>query len=293
MASDITGRDVMRCTVCASTRRTPFLDVRGFSIAECGGCGVRLLDPQPSPAAIAATYGDNYFHNPDPVAQGYSDYVGDAANHRATFRRRLRYLPRQRRKRLLDIGAAAGFFVAEAGAAGWEAVGIELNATMAAHARDVLGANVRTGTFEAAEFGHDAFDAVTLWEVIEHLPDPRGTLRDIHEILTPGGFIALSTPDAGSLVARLAGRRWLGWRKVPEHLYFFDRKSLSRLLSEVGFEVVSMRYVSLVVPFGYAWERFRSMLALSPKLRLPARLAHVRIAVNPLYDLLVVARKPA
>lgn len=281
------------CNICGGLDREPFMTSGQFAIARCRVCGVRLLDPPPSAASISAIYADGYFRNDDPMAQGYTDYLGEEANHRATFRRRIRALPPPARsRRLLDVGAAAGFFVAEAASAGWSAVGLEPNPTMVAHARTALGLEVSEGTLESATLSPGSFEAVTLWEVIEHIPAPREMVGAIFELLEPGGFLALSTPDAGSRVARIAGRRWLGWRKVPEHLYFFDRSSLRRLLTSVGFDIVRMRYVSIVVPVAYAWERLTSMTGVAAGVRLPERIARIPLPINPLYDLLVVARKP-
>jgi SAM-dependent methyltransferase len=154
-----------------------------------------------------------------------------------------------------------------------------------------LNVGVHTGTLESQEFPDQAFDVVTMWEVIEHLPDPRTTLAEVWRILRPGGRLVLSTPDAGSLAARLSGRRWLGWRKVPEHVFFFDRTNLDRLLDQSGFRPVRHRYASLTVSTGFALERAMSLVGLPRRWRAPSWLTHHSIRINPGYDLLVVARR--
>jgi SAM-dependent methyltransferase len=130
-----------------------------------------------------------------------------------------------------------------------------------------------------------------MWEVIEHLRTPRDTLREIGRVLRPNGTLILSTPDAGSLVARLAGTRWLGWKKVPEHLSFFDRAALTRLLDSEGFRVERQTYLPLVVSWSYALDRASAMVGF--RLRAPAWLSHRSVRVNPYYDLCIVARKNA
>lgn len=276
------------CVVCGSRGRRPFLQQRGHTIVACAGCGLRFVDPQPTRDQLTALYGDEYFVSIDSRERGYDGYVGEADNWRRTFRDRLRDLP-ARRGSLLDVGAATGFFVEQARAAGWDASGVEPSSWAADYARRVVGVDVRTGYLESSGFADGSFDAVTMWEVIEHLPDPRVTLAEIHRVLRPGGRLVLSTPDAGSLPARLSGRRWLGWRKVPEHLYFFDRQTLDRLLRQAGFRPVRHRYASLIVSARFAVDRAMSFAGLPDRWHAPVWLATRSIRLNPGYDLLVVA----
>jgi len=276
---------VRPCQVCGATDARPFRAQDGFTIVRCAGCGLRYLDPQPPAEALTRLYAESYYHSDDPLARGYARYTAEAENWRATFRDRLRYLPPPP-ARLLDVGAAVGYFVEQARAAGYDAQGVEPSTWASAFARDQLGQPVATGTLEERAFDAGSFDVVTLWEVLEHVPDPRAFLAEIARVLAPGGTLALSTPDAGSLAARLSGRRWLGWQKVPEHLWFF---ALDRLLAEAGFEVRSRRYVSLTVTWGFALDRLGALVGLT--LPVPGWLKPRAVAVNPGYDLMVVARK--
>lgn len=280
-----------RCTVCASEEASPFLRQDRFTILACDRCGLRYLDPQPTAAELQALYGEDYFARRDPGQPGYDQYLQEADNLRRTFDHRLTLLPPPSPHGvLLDVGAATGLFVERARAHGWDARGVEPSDWAAAHAREVLGQPVVTGVLADQQLPTGSVELVTMWEVIEHLPDPGEELREIHRILRPGGTLALSTPDAGSLVARLLGRRWPGWRKIPEHLYHFDRETLTRLLSDTGFRVEDSRYVPLVVSRGYLLDRGRDLLGfrldrwgLTGDLRRPVR-------VNPFYDLFVRAR---
>jgi SAM-dependent methyltransferase len=248
------------------------------------------MSPQPTASELADLYGETYYVSVDSRERGYDGYVTEAENWRRTFRDRLRDLPRVPGK-LLDVGAATGFFVEQARATGWDAMGVEPSEWAAAYARNELGVDVRPGTLESLQFPDATFDVVTMWEVIEHLPDPRTTLAEVKRILRPGGRLVLSTPDAGSLAARLSGRRWLGWRKVPEHVFFFDRANLDRLLGQSGFTPVRHRYASLTVSAGFALDRAMSLVGMPGRWRAPVWLTHRSIRVNPGYDLLVVARR--
>ena len=106
-----------------------------------------------------------------------------------------RRLPRHRR-RLLDIGAHAGRFVARARARGWDAEGLELNARTAAYAAKASGGRVHHGNLFTWPGRTGAYDAVTLTDVLEHIPDPRSALRRVHALLAGGGWIAVKVPNA-------------------------------------------------------------------------------------------------
>lgn len=279
-----------RCVVCGGRERRRFREQAGYTLVVCTGCGLRFLDPQPTQDELASLYSETYYVSSDSRQRGYQGYATDAENWRRTFRDRLRDLPATKGT-LLDVGAATGFFIEQARAVGWDAIGLEPSAWAAEYARLELGMDVVTGTLESMHFPDQAFDAVTLWEVIEHLADPLSTLREIRRILRPGGQLVLSTPDAGSFVARAFGKRWLGWRKVPEHLFFFDRSNLDRLLVRAGFIPVRHRYASLTVSAGFAMERALSLLGLPASWRAPTWVARRSIRVNPGYDLLVVATR--
>ena len=281
----------VECLVCGSRQSTRFLVVESFAIRACQGCGLRFLDPQPSAAELHVLYGEGYFNRHKPGEPGYDQYLGELEGHRRTFDQRLSLLPSPTAgAALLDVGAATGVFVERARRHGWAASGVEPSAWAAAHARDTMGQPVMTGSLEDLTVEPGSLGGVTMWEVIEHLPDPREVLEHIRRLLRADGFLALSTPDAGSTVAKLLGRRWPGWKKVPEHLYHFDRPTLRRLLHETGFDVSAMTYVPLVVTRGYLLDRVRDLTGFSVPGLLPKFDRTVPIQVNPYYDLFVLAR---
>src|SRR5262245_6035953 len=153
-----------------------------------------------------------------------------------------RRLPRNRR-RLLDVGAHAGRFIAAARRAGWQAEGLELNPTTAAYAAAATGTLVHQGnvhTFDADA----AYDAITLTDVLEHIPEPRVVLRRAARYLAPGGWIAIKVPNGRAQRikerARAALRR--GYRPTLAdnlvHVNHFSPASLRRALQLEGFKNV-------------------------------------------------------
>jgi 2-polyprenyl-3-methyl-5-hydroxy-6-metoxy-1,4-benzoquinol methylase len=138
--------------------------------------------------------------------------------------------------RLLDLGCWVGFLASEAASQGWQVTGVEPSRWAAERARS-RGVQVIEAPLLEAGLPAGAFDAVTLGDVIEHFPDPGAALDRVASLLAPGGVVWIATPDAGSRLARVLGRRW--WSVIPTHLHLFTRRSLARLLERHGFEVLA------------------------------------------------------
>lgn len=223
--------DAPRCRACGAPGRAAFTK-RGFVIAACGSCGCHFVpDPVPDPAR----YDEAYFAGAGAGGCGYGGYLLDRELILANFARRARWIASVAQgKRVLDVGAAYGFFVAAARAAGLDAVGLEPVPACAAFAARELGVVLETGRIEDAPLPPASFDVVTLFDVIEHLADPAAALRRIHGLLAPGGTVIVETGDLGGLLARVCGSRWY-YYDPPQHLTYFSLASLESLLVRSGF----------------------------------------------------------
>src|SRR5216684_2455696 len=195
--------------------------VNGCDILACRGCGLGRTET--SGFDPAAYYTEDYFSGGR--ADGYFDYLGAEPVLRREFARSVEFIRGYRRGgRLLELGCAYGFFLLEA-ARHFDVAGIELAAEAAEHARRA-GLNVLQGVADETSLrriGH--VDVIVLFDVIEHLPEPRETLALCHRHLDPGGIIVITTGDFGSLAARLAGASWR-LMTPPQHLWFFTQPGL-------------------------------------------------------------------
>jgi SAM-dependent methyltransferase len=201
----------------------------GERLVRCRDCGLMYLSPRPAEDHILLGYRDSL-----------ADTYVEQRDSRLDSSRRgwavlSRHLPE--RGRLLDVGAAAGFFLHAARESGWEVQGVEPSARLRDYARQELGLELAGPTLRHASFPDASFDAATLWDTLEHVADPRAELSELHRVLKPGGLLAISYPDISDPFARLFGRRW--WFFLSHHLYYFTPGTLARLLRQAGFEPVS------------------------------------------------------
>jgi 2-polyprenyl-3-methyl-5-hydroxy-6-metoxy-1,4-benzoquinol methylase len=283
------GVQVEACVVCGGELEPAFRK-DGFDLVSCTTCRLLMRRRLPAREELATIYAPEYFeYHAEDAVDGYAHYIGDAERHREAARRRLRLIERfaPSRGRLLDVGAAAGFFVDEAGRRGWAAEGVDVAEHMVEWGRAALGVQLRVGEVSDVE-GHGTYGAVTMWDYIEHSLDPVADLEKANELLAAGGIVALSTGDLDSLAARLSRSRW-HLLTPRHHNFFFSARTLGRLLAKAGFRVLWV---------GHPGKRY-SLAHLAYKAApaaLARRVAHARIAryslpVN-LFDIVtVVARR--
>lgn len=261
---------------------TSFGHRRHPPIWACAECGLLFQSPRPSEAELLAAYGNVE----DPI------YLAERENRYLTFRRAVRLLGPARGLRLLDVGAYCGFFVDVAREAGFAAEGLELSRWAAAQARS-LGLAVRNETLSERARSGARYDVVTMWDVVEHLADPRRDLGHAFRLLRPGGRLAVSTIDARSALARLLGSRW-PWL-MDMHLFYFDRRNLPALLEGLGFRILERRDYVHTVSAGYLLRKVEASfpaaawLARAAGRALPARLP---VPVSLGDNMVVIAERP-
>jgi SAM-dependent methyltransferase len=232
-----------------------------FSILRCRRCGLHRLSPSPSFAEALDFYPVDY--EPFRALRDARLNAWQRWLRRRHWRLRCRAVRRFRDGgTLLDAGCSTGDFLHELRQDGdWQVVGVEVNAQAAAYAQQVLGLTVHQADFCTLDLPPHTFDVVTMWDVIEHVPDPLGALQAVARLLEPGGVLLLSTPNARAWQARLWARWWCGW-EIPRHFYVFTRPTLEQLLAQAGFHVT--RRLHFPAERFYLVESWRRQLEYGP-----------------------------
>lgn len=242
-----------RCPACLGGGARHGYEVDGHSFRRCPHCRSLFLVQPPEPTISAELYTDErYYANARHDFGeycGYRDYFADRKGLEEKFDRVLAHVERYAPPgRLLDVGAGPGILVAVAARRGWDSRGLDLNPWAADHARRALGVDVRAGTLRDAEFHDESFDAVTMMDFIEHVPDPEDEIAEVARVTREGGLVALLTPDAGSPTTRLVGRRWPEVQRAGEHIVLFSVEGLSELLLRCGFEPLGWHWIGKTAP---------------------------------------------
>jgi SAM-dependent methyltransferase len=248
-----------RCPICHHQELAPFLRRGGYQIVRCERCGFLFVCPPPTEDELAAFYQDPGYYCGS--ALGYQDYFAQRPLHEREARRRLRRIERLLlgRGRILDVGAAAGFFLKVAQERGWAVHGVELSAEMRRSAAELTGRPLAPRLADL-DPPPGSFDAATMWEYIEHIPNPRAEIERLAALLRPGGILALSTPNTRYWTAVHQPERWREF-KPPAHVGFFTEATLWELLSACGLEVVAVPRVFARAPrHPYAADRLLALL---------------------------------
>jgi 2-polyprenyl-3-methyl-5-hydroxy-6-metoxy-1,4-benzoquinol methylase len=284
------------CEVCSSRDFSTLFQKEAHTFVRCDDCKLERIDPAPTDATLAEIYGKHYYD-----AWGlHSDADTVAQLKRATFAYVLDLLPPMPAgSKLLDLGAATGFLLEVAKQRGLDPYGVELSEFGAGEIAKKFGeghafrGEVGDATFPDAKPGD--FAAVTMCDYIEHVRDPRAVLARVHELVAPGGAVALTTPNTASVTHRLLAKGWSHYK--IEHLYYFCPDNLKRLLEAVGFVNVEFKPLWKALNLKYIREQFEvyphpvlSKLARALGKTVPSRLqaAKLRLLTG---ELVAVARR--
>ncbi|MBI2939040.1 MAG: class I SAM-dependent methyltransferase [Chloroflexi bacterium] len=271
-------REIVGCNLCSADDPDHVLSVADdwlghfggtFPLVRCRACGLCYLRERPTSQALVNAYASEQMqrsidHRADPLSERLF-WV------RAWLRRR--ELERWVRPGyVLDVGCGGGEFLAVLAAGGWEVAGTEVDGRRVVDAERRLGPVVRRTPLERAGFSEGSFDAVTLWHVLEHVPDPLATLKLAIRLVRPGGVLAVATPNVESLEARAFGINWSGL-VAPWHLYYFSPDTLGRMVHLAGGEVLALSepiaYYSLLQSFAHARRRRQARGVAAVRLAVP------------------------
>jgi SAM-dependent methyltransferase len=218
------------CPVCNSEASLSCLK-KGYSIYRCHACGLKFVYPLPTSQELENIYNATYYQRGGKYLE--ADDTGSAEileNEKQRLSLVTKYVSQGR---ILDVGCALGGFLEVAREGGFEIAGTEISSFASEFASRRLQTEVFCGDLSCSRFPSEYFEAVTLWDVIEHLLDPVAALEEACRMTKKNGHIFISTGDAGSLWARMMRTHW-PLLTPPQHLFFFTRSCLDIMMKKAG-----------------------------------------------------------
>lgn len=221
------------------------------AVYQCRECEFIFIADQTKSSEIIKHYSEVN----DPL------YLEEEAARIKTFSRHLKNMAEFKKGKLLDVGAYTGLFVYLARKQGWQAQGLEPSNWAVTEGEKKYKVKLTQGILHLGQFPAQSFDMVTMWDVVEHFTDPKTALKTCYGFLKPGGWLAMTTIDIGSLLAQVMGANW-PWL-MQMHRVYFSQNSMQRMLEEVGFTYVYFKPHIRYIGLGYVWNRF--LPAILPK----------------------------
>jgi 2-polyprenyl-3-methyl-5-hydroxy-6-metoxy-1,4-benzoquinol methylase len=278
---------ISNCLVCGGRMQL----IRLPGLVECDRCGFVSANLNLTDEEVTKLYGRSYFYGDE-----YLDYVAEEESLRLNFNFRLRTLrqvvPDLLERDIFEIGCAYGFFLDEARHFAKSVAGLDISQDAIAYGRNRFGLDIEQGDYLNRELT-EAYDVIAMWDTVEHLQRPDLFIAKVRTDLKPGGILAMTTGDIGSVNARLRGEKW---RMIhpPTHLHYFSADTITRLLDRQGFDVVHLSHPGIsrklrsILYYVLIWRARRTHLynALSRW-----RVFDLRINVNMFDIMYVIARR--
>lgn len=214
-----------------------------FKLAKCMRCGLVYLNPRPEKEDIKKYYPPWYHSRAQAQVTDITKTKIWGIPWQEAMKNKAEPILRYKKKgRILDIGCGDGSLLKFLKESGWQTYGVELQDSSSLYAQNVLGLNVFSGRFEEANYPEDSFDVITLFHVLEHLPNPSGTLKKARMLLRKDGFLLIAVPNFHSLEAKLFRSKWVGI-SAPLHLYHFTPRTLRMMLKNCGLIPVEVGFI--------------------------------------------------
>lgn len=256
-------------------------------MVQCKKCDLVYLNPRIKQSIIL----ESYINAVDPT------FISQNETRIKTFSRSLSRIMRKTKllgsskNKILDVGCAGGAFPKAAADMGFDVYGIEPSQWLCEFARTQYSLKIKQGILKSGDFNKNTFDLITLWDVIEHLTDPKDVLRTIHDILKDDGFLVVNYPDIDSLACKILGKRWPFYLSV--HLIYFTPMTIKKILEDCGFIIEQIEPYFQTLKLGYILKRaatYFPFFSFLEKLVNKVRLSEIPFTYN-IGQSMVIARK--
>lgn len=245
---------IVNCNLCNSNKVYKKFNLTEFDVLQCKSCDLVFLSHIPDEEELIRLYSSDYYLKREKY---YFDNIvtnpesGKFDENIEAFSSGLEKLNSLKpgKGKLLDIGCGLGIFLNMAKEDGWDTCGVDVSPYAVQYAKEKFGLDAHnSGVLGNIEFPSDNFDVVTLWDSLEHFPDPLGQFREIHRVLKKEGLVMLNVPNEASLLRTIAKYLYITTGRLLKypvrklyhnyHLYYFDMVAARTLLKKGGFETL-------------------------------------------------------
>ncbi len=234
-----------------------------FAVVRCRRCGLMFMNPRMTSEEYKHYYSSQYFED----EFDYGDIV--QGERIPKFSRRLQQMAKWKpgRGKLLDVGTATGEFLDQARRDGWQVFGTEVSEYAAGVAKNKFQLDLYVGQVEHSSYAEKSFDIIHMSHVLEHVPDPRATLKALYRLLKDDGLLIIEVPfelhNSFVWMAQHTGRFRPPQHASMHHTYFYTPQSLKKLMVAEHFSP-RIRTYSLDIPSRAlpAWTRLGTGLVI-------------------------------
>jgi 2-polyprenyl-3-methyl-5-hydroxy-6-metoxy-1,4-benzoquinol methylase len=236
--------DIVICDVCGSDKLTfdkkcfdYTVSHETFTLLNCSACGVLITSPRPDNQQLSKYYlSENYISHSN-KGRSLIDKVYLLAR-RITIKRKVKLISQFgiSQGKVLDYGCGTGEFLKACKQKSWRVTGIEPSALAREKAKTLTKEKI-VSSFE--EINNPPFDIITMWHVLEHVPDLNTALKNIHSSLNNNGTLIIAVPNHESYDAKHYGEYWAGY-DTPRHLWHFNQQSMRKLLANNSLDLINI-----------------------------------------------------
>ena len=245
----------VNCDLCESNSYTHLfegMDYRfgrkeKYSVVKCKNCGLIYINPRPTAESVLKLYEENYTPENNlkilpKIEKAKWKIVLKKIWHKINGQYVDEIISKAEGK-VLDIGCSNGYLLLSLKQKGCEVYGVETNLKFVEICKE-MGLEVFCGTVEDAKFPDESFDTIVMSQVLEHLPSPKTTLKEIFRVLKPKGKVLVYCPNPESYLSQLFGKYWHGWH-IPFHFYTFTKETIGKFAIKTGFKI---KKISKITP---------------------------------------------
>ena len=235
---------IQECPLCTSEQFNPTIESKDFTVSGetfnivcCNQCGFLITNPRPQPDELGKYYESEEYVSHANTSNSIVNSIYKVARN-FTLKWKYKLISKAPlKKTILDYGCGTGEFLNYCKKHGWEIEGVEPNSKARTQATEINEQPINTSLTELKST--TKFEVITLWHVLEHIPDLNETFTQLKQVLDDKGFMLIAVPNCNSYDAQLFKSNWAAY-DLPRHLYHFTQNSMLRMMKNHGMEIVEV-----------------------------------------------------